>query len=276
MKVPELLEESHIGPSLDLLPSEILSRVLNLLPRCLDYYLVSKRFFGLIGIYHKKAYAKRVLDRTGMASVMVLHQMEMAWGRVCCTALACLYQNEWDTGAPRLFYIRKSIKNGDSDLNIIRKMQTLYPNPESPEWRHILNCTMDYISFFEQEWTQGVESGLLLRYSERMDIGTFHLFLSLPTGPHVFRCKPIGNQSTAGRHGSGRIVLWDASKFGTCSCCGKLLVRLQVCADCRVSQYCSKNCQQKDWEDHKLLCKELAFLPQLPVVEDDDEEERDA
>jgi hypothetical protein len=276
MNLPELLQDSHIGPSLDLLPSEILSKVLNLLPRSLDYYLVSKRFFGLIGIYHKKAYAKRVLQRTGMASVIELHQMEMAWGRVCCTALACLYRNEWDTGAPRLFYIPPSISNGDSDLNIIRKMQSQYPNPESQEWRSILDCTMDYNSFFEQERTQGVDLGLLLRYSERMDIGTFHLFLSLPTGPHLFRCKPIGSQSTTDRHGSGRIVLWDASKFGTCSCCGKLLIRLQVCADCRVSQYCSKSCQQRDWEEHKPLCKELAFSPLLPLVEEDEEEEGDA
>lgn len=33
---------------------------------------------------------------------------------------------------------------------------------------------------------------------------------------------------------------------------------LKLCSDCRVVKYCSRECQKKDWKNHKTMCKALA------------------
>jgi hypothetical protein len=260
-QLPELLQESQVGPLLDFLPLEILGKILDLLPPVLDYYLPSKRFYELVFILHKKVYISRIYHRIGLERILQVQHLEISWGRVCLIALACLYQNEWSLGAPRLFYIKD---NGSDDLSTIQKVQSKHPNPKAPEWRSIIECSMDISSFFEEDQDT---FGMLLRYSERMDIGTFLLYLKLPSGPQLFRCKPIGFQ-TESEPPCGKLVMWDAQMFGTCSYCQKRLTRLQVCADCRVSQYCSRTCQQKDWQVHKPTCKELAFIPMIPPTID--------
>jgi MYND finger len=48
--------------------------------------------------------------------------------------------------------------------------------------------------------------------------------------------------------------------YGTCTACGSQLPKVQVCADCRIAQYCSRACQRNDWEKgHKDVCKSMAF-----------------
>jgi hypothetical protein len=269
-ELPELLQENQVGPSLDLLPFEILTQVLNLLPPRLEYYLTSKRFYHLAYILYRKIYIARVCARTGLGVVENLKDLDSNWGRVCCVALACLYQSEWDLGAPRLFYIKSDDDMKGEDLKSIQRLQAQFPNPESPAWSSILECSMDIQTFFEENVTeqQLMSFGMLPRYSERMDIGTYLVYLNLPSGPIIFRCKPIGVQTESNNHASGKIILWDSAKFGTCSYCQRRLVRLQVCADCRISQYCSRNCQQQDWDGHRLFCKEWAFIPLIPAVEE--------
>lgn len=43
-----------------------------------------------------------------------------------------------------------------------------------------------------------------------------------------------------------------------CNSCGKSLDNLQVCGRCKSAYYCSKDCQTKDWKNHKKPCKEKA------------------
>jgi len=53
-----------------------------------------------------------------------------------------------------------------------------------------------------------------------------------------------------------------------CSHCGKSNVGLQVCARCKMVQYCSKDCQVKDWKDgHKTMCKPVEAANQIVVLE---------
>ena len=40
----------------------------------------------------------------------------------------------------------------------------------------------------------------------------------------------------------------------TCSSCPKLMDRALVCERCRCRRYCSRECQKKDWKEHKKHC----------------------
>ena len=41
-----------------------------------------------------------------------------------------------------------------------------------------------------------------------------------------------------------------------CSACGKgnLATKLQACSVCKLALYCSKECQKRDWKQHKPHC----------------------
>jgi hypothetical protein len=41
-----------------------------------------------------------------------------------------------------------------------------------------------------------------------------------------------------------------------CIFCKKSIYELQVCYKCKKYIYCSKECQNKDWDNHKLICIE--------------------
>jgi len=49
-----------------------------------------------------------------------------------------------------------------------------------------------------------------------------------------------------------------------CNKCGKSpgneTEKLQFCGACKKVEYCSKDCQKKDWKDHKTACKYFAQL----------------
>ncbi|EJD39031.1 hypothetical protein AURDEDRAFT_116265 [Auricularia subglabra TFB-10046 SS5] len=49
-------------------------------------------------------------------------------------------------------------------------------------------------------------------------------------------------------------------KLTQCHSCfvNKLQANLFLCAQCKAAMYCSKECQQKAWKDHKILCTESA------------------
>ncbi|KAJ3037807.1 hypothetical protein HDV00_001308 [Rhizophlyctis rosea] len=90
-----------------------------------------------------------------------------------------------------------------------------------------------------QEWLP-----MMLRYSEKMDMGTYFVFLEgnrgcaeregggggggegdkagLKKGAVLLRCKPASN---------GRVVVWDSKMYAVCDWCKVRLVRVQVCAD---------------------------------------------
>ncbi|KAJ3295479.1 hypothetical protein HK104_002618 [Borealophlyctis nickersoniae] len=65
---------------------------------------------------------------------------------------------------------------------------------------------------------------MLLRYSEKMDIGSFLLYVELSNrrGAVLLRIKPTDD---------GRVVMWDSTVYGTCEKCRTRLSRVQVCAD---------------------------------------------
>lgn len=103
---------------------------------------------------------------------------------------------------------------------------------------------------------------MMLRYSERMDIGSFLMYLDLggERGSILLRGKPVGSVTDWKPFGNGKIIVWDVATYGCCSVCLKRLVRIQVCADCRVSQYCTRACQKKHWENgHRDQCRDLSF-----------------
>ena len=40
----------------------------------------------------------------------------------------------------------------------------------------------------------------------------------------------------------------------SCCVCGQAAPPLKACSRCRVKQYCSRDCQRRDWPDHKKTC----------------------
>ncbi|KAJ8323844.1 hypothetical protein QVD99_007005 [Batrachochytrium dendrobatidis] len=103
---------------------------------------------------------------------------------------------------------------------------------------------------------------MMMRYSERMDIGCFFVFINLGAnrGSILLRAKPVGLLSDATPFGNGSLVLWDDRAYGCCSRCRRRLLRVQVCADCRIAQFCSRACQKHDWDSgHRTICRTLGL-----------------
>lgn len=40
----------------------------------------------------------------------------------------------------------------------------------------------------------------------------------------------------------------------TCNYCDKLLEKINRCSRCKLSFYCNRTCQKKDWKKHKVVC----------------------
>ncbi|KAI8924233.1 hypothetical protein BC831DRAFT_466366 [Entophlyctis helioformis] len=94
---------------------------------------------------------------------------------------------------------------------------------------------------------------MMLRYSERMDLGSYLLYINLDDnrGGVLLRAKPLGTVSETSPHGSGRIILWDERSYGCCARCSKRLARVQ---------YCTRHCQKLDWEaGHRAVCRSLGL-----------------
>lgn len=65
--------------------------------------------------------------------------------------------------------------------------------------------------------------------------------------------------SSMGRSKASRVA--SSSTSGTGPCCGACKVSLapgkqMVCSKCKKMTYCSKECQVKDWKNHKGMCKQ--------------------
>lgn len=39
-----------------------------------------------------------------------------------------------------------------------------------------------------------------------------------------------------------------------CATCIKISDNLSVCGKCKKVKYCGRDCQKKDWSEHKLIC----------------------
>lgn len=115
---------------------------------------------------------------------------------------------------------------------------------------------------------------MMLRSSEKMDLGSFLIYYRFSWAHNksvVLRVKPVGWVTDDKPLGDEKLVIWDSSLYGRCTVCKKRLDRVQVCADCRVAQYCSRECQKQDWSiRHRNECKKLAFHPNS--VDDFDDE----
>jgi len=51
-----------------------------------------------------------------------------------------------------------------------------------------------------------------------------------------------------------------AVNFLECACCFKTTEKPKLCGGCRISRYCSKACQSKDWCYHKFDCRAVKSL----------------
>ncbi len=45
-----------------------------------------------------------------------------------------------------------------------------------------------------------------------------------------------------------------------CSACGRQGVHLRHCEGCQCSRYCNRDCQKRDWKQHKFVCPLLAGM----------------
>uniref|UniRef100_A0A7S0R3V4 MYND-type domain-containing protein n=1 Tax=Chlamydomonas leiostraca TaxID=1034604 RepID=A0A7S0R3V4_9CHLO len=50
----------------------------------------------------------------------------------------------------------------------------------------------------------------------------------------------------------------QTSGRASCAACGAQPDKLQQCARCKVVKYCGRDCQTRDWPNHKLMCRQLA------------------
>ena len=44
-----------------------------------------------------------------------------------------------------------------------------------------------------------------------------------------------------------------------CGCCRKTFKKLKYCVNCKHTGYCSKECQLKDWDNHKHICGQFSM-----------------
>ncbi|KAI8914370.1 hypothetical protein EDD86DRAFT_199175, partial [Gorgonomyces haynaldii] len=282
MKIPFLLSEENDKPILRRrsprlnkpsssrmasLPLEIIYTVLHWIGEVdvsewIEMALISRKWYPLVLERLKKQYyTSRVATRIGLERLVRIRDKQQGdWTRICMFSLACLHSFEWGLGAPRLFYIGSS-----NDSQLLQEAMQKHPDPSSQEWRSIIKCSLDVQDVYT-DLTQSESSPMILRYSERMDLGCFLIYLRLDSvGPVLLRVKPIGSQETSWSVGDGRVIIWDEKIYGTCNMCQMVLPRVQVCADCRIAQYCSRICQRKDWDiGHKNICKSLAFVVHEP------------
>ena len=213
---------------------------------------------------------------------------QLEWGAICFLAYSALHSTRWGLGQLRLFWIEDECLDV---MSLIRK----FPNPRHPYWDHALSCSMDVQQVFMElatgrpvnqnhgetdvsdlDFMQMIThpSGrmapgqtnipIMLRQSERMDQGSFLLFHRLISCPSQFillRVKPTGIQTHSRcETGNGKMVIWDTMSYGACSRCKVKLEKIQVCANCKVLQYCGRDCQRQDWESgHRDHCQDLAF-----------------
>ncbi len=51
-----------------------------------------------------------------------------------------------------------------------------------------------------------------------------------------------------------------------CSVCNKAEGKIQRCARCHITRYCSRECQTKDWPKHRKTCQLSGTQGDLPAT----------
>ena len=75
--------------------------------------------------------------------------------------------------------------------------------------------------------------------------------------------RKIGNKirvtaENGSKHFLGGSEIIQRFFFGLCPVCYKIGEH-SACAGCMMVSYCSRDCQKKDWKNHKLVCKVLSL-----------------
>lgn len=233
-----------------------------------------------LALLHAAMHRRDVSPRVGLSFLGFLSD---DWTRICFLAKAALKTCRWALSPLRMFWI-------DDSLDLTSLMRK-YPNPCHPIWESLLSCSLDILDTFAELVSSGsIDSAvsssssvtvtadsptpllscqphvpIMLKHSEKMDLGSFLLmYKSTFTGlPLLLRVKPQGLQKTSSSEtGDGRLIIWDAQLYGRCSHCGSSLLKMQVCANCKVEQYCSRDCQREHWDaSHRSECRLLGFKP---------------
>ncbi|KAJ7646040.1 hypothetical protein DFH06DRAFT_581957 [Mycena polygramma] len=57
-------------------------------------------------------------------------------------------------------------------------------------------------------------------------------------------------------------------KYATCAAqeCGKSGLDLKACKDCLSTRYCSRTCQENDWQTHKGVCRQMRVLRRAAIA----------
>jgi MYND finger len=269
--------------SLTDLPSELLLKILLYLPNYHSLTLLNTKIHFLAQpLIYQKYYKSRIIS--------FIKTQPPFYAKLCAGLLSCLYKPEWSLGAMRLFVI---------DFDVLIKVLKSKANP-SAGFGDVSSCFLDYQDLVESgtvnnmndtmnynaanygsmygdtltnqshyntgyhnntpQDTNNTQHPLILRYSERMDLGTFLVKTTINNKDYLFRCKPVGHSKPSRLYGDGRLVVWDQEGFGNCEGCRGKLDKLQVCEACKVVYYCSVNCQKNDWgRGHKDVCESLGF-----------------
>lgn len=243
--------------SLSDLPSELILKILTYLSSHGYSNLLtldSKVYSQAVILLHQKAYSSRIFSR--MSTTVNT--------RLYVGLLSCLYKPEWDLGALRLFVI-----DYEKLLNVLKTVQ----DPSDHGFECVSSCFLDYQELLDsscksicnnedpnndtenmninfentenngdtqntntpnEKDSKNKDIASILRYSERMDLGTFLVKVNLPSQSLLLRCKPVGKSTRERLHGDGKLVVWDEHWFGRCEVCDLKLSRLQVCEACKV------------------------------------------
>jgi hypothetical protein len=123
----------------------------------------------------------------------------------------------------------------------------------------ISGCLLDYISY---HLIYGMEVVMLLAEGEEKEVAKQKLALKLSREAfhayfQEYRRIRIAAGKTLWRGLESPVLLKFSNVAAACGSCGALTSpdgRLKECGKCRVTYFCSRECQAKDWRTHKKAC----------------------
>ena len=204
-----------------------------------DCCLVCKQWYTIvISKVHANYYVQNMISKRLLPAFT-----QREWISLCFMAKAALNSQKWSLGPLRLFWIEKTTD--------FYTMIQQYPNPMHPIWNSLISCTLDVkdvltelISCFENQGSTLMSGQLhlemMLKFSERMDLGSFLILFQTLKGIILIRIKPLSEFESGfsldinSKHSLDtvkcKMVVWDAAVFGSCFHCYCTLSRLQVCS----------------------------------------------